>query len=380
MPAIMTNTSHKVPVSLGDRSYDVLIGSGLLADAAASIAPLLNRPFVPVVTDETVAGLHLETLTRSLEAQDIKTVPIVLPAGEATKSFRHLEELLSALMDAGVERTDMVIALGGGVIGDLAGFAAAILRRGVDFIQIPTTLLAQVDSSVGGKTAIDVPQGKNLVGAFHQPRLVLADTGVLATLSDRELRAGYAEVAKYGLIDDAEFFSWLEQNGPALLAGDEALRAQAVMHSVSAKARVVAADEREGGQRALLNLGHTFGHALETAAGYSGDLLHGEAVAAGMGIAFDVSVHLGLCPADNAQRAKAHLRACGLPASLSDLEQRNSLAIPDTDELIRLMGQDKKVSQGRITFILTQGIGRSFICKDADMTRIAEVLSERRAA
>ena len=371
---------HAVPVSLGDRSYDVVIGSGLLARAGETIAPLLTRPFAPIVTDETVAGLHLETLTRALEAEGIRPLPIVLPAGEATKSFHHLEQLLGALMDAGVERTDMIIALGGGVIGDLAGFAAAILRRGVDFIQIPTTLLAQVDSSVGGKTAIDVPQGKNLVGAFHQPRLVLADTGVLTTLSDRELRAGYAEVAKYGLIDDADFFAWLETNGPALLAGDEALRAEAVKHSVAAKARVVAADEREGGQRALLNLGHTFGHALETAAGYSGDLLHGEAVAAGMGIAFDVSVRMGLCPAEDATRAKAHLRACSLPAGLADLEQRNSLTIPDTDEIVRLMGQDKKVSQGRITFILARGIGKSFICKDADMAAIADVLSERQAA
>lgn len=379
MAAIMTQALHTVPVSLGDRSYDVIVGNGLLANAGAQIAPLLKRPFVPVVTDENVAALHLDALTRSLEAAGISCLPIVLPAGEATKSFSHLETLLNALMDAGVERTDMVVAFGGGVIGDLAGFAAAILRRGVDFIQIPTTLLAQVDSSVGGKTAIDVPQGKNLVGAFHQPRLVLADTDVLGTLTPRDLRAGYAEVAKYGLIDDADFFTWLEANGPALLSGDNSLRAQAVKHSVEAKARVVAADEREGGQRALLNLGHTFGHALETAAGYSGDLLHGEAVAAGMGIAFDVSVHMGLCPAEDAQRAKAHLRACDLPAGIADLEARNSLDVPDTDELVRLMGQDKKVSQGKITFILARGIGKSFIAKDVDMNQVAQVLSERRA-
>lgn len=380
MAAIMTTASHTVPVSLGDRSYDVLIGAGLLARAGSTIAPLLKRPFAPIVTDETVAALHLETLTKSLNAAGIRTVPVILPPGEATKSFQHLEELLAALMDAGVERSDMVIAFGGGVIGDLAGFAAAILRRGVDFIQVPTTLLAQVDSSVGGKTAIDVPQGKNLIGAFHQPRLVLADTGVLGTLTMRDLRAGYAEVVKYGLIDDLDFFTWLEANGTALIEGDEDLRAQAVRHSVAAKARVVAADEREGGQRALLNLGHTFGHALETAAGYSGDLLHGEAVAAGMGIAFDVSAHMGLCPPEDAARAKAHLRAAGLPAGISDLEQRNSLDVPDTEELIRLMGQDKKVSGGKITFILARGIGRSFIATDVDMTHVADVLSKRQAA
>jgi len=380
MAGTMTNTSHTVPVSLGERSYDVRIGPGLLANAGAEIAPLLKRPYVPIITDRTVADLHLKTLEQSLAAAGIDSAPIILPPGESTKSFSHLEQVLSALLDAGVERTDMVVALGGGVIGDLAGFAAAILRRGVDFIQIPTTLLAQVDSSVGGKTAIDVTQGKNLVGAFHQPRLVVADTGVLSTLSPRELRAGYAEVVKYGLIDDADFFAWLETNGPALLSGDEELRAEAVKHSVAAKARVVAADERESGQRALLNLGHTFGHALETAAGYSGDLLHGEAVAAGMGIAFDVSAHLGLCPLTEAERAKAHLRATGLPAGIHDLEQRNSLDVPQADELIRLMGQDKKVSAGKITFILARGIGKSFIARDVDMDQVAQVLSKRQAA
>ncbi|MEQ8745873.1 3-dehydroquinate synthase [Pyruvatibacter sp.] len=369
-----------VPVSLGDRSYDVRIGSGLLQAAAGHIQPLLKRPFVLIVTDATVAALHLEPLTRALNDADIKTLPIVLPAGEATKSFAHLEDLLSQLIDAGVERTDMIIALGGGVIGDLAGFAAAILRRGVDFIQIPTTLLAQVDSSVGGKTAIDMAQGKNLVGAFHQPRLVLADIDVLATLDKRELRAGYAEVVKYGLIDDPEFFAWLETNGAQLLDGDTDTRIQAVRRSIAAKARVVAADEREGGQRALLNLGHTFGHALETAAGYSGDLLHGEAVAAGMGIAFDVSVHLGFCPADDAERAKAHLRASGLPAGITDLEKSNRLKVPDADDLIRLMGQDKKVSGGKITFILARGIGQSFIAPDIDMEKVAQVLSNKEAA
>lgn len=369
-----------VHVPLGARSYDVVVGPGLLAQAGSAIAPLLKRPFAAIVTDETVAALHLEALTGSLARAGIESRAIVLPPGEGTKSFAHLEALLTQLIDAGVERTDMVLALGGGVIGDLAGFAAAILRRGVDFIQIPTTLLAQVDSSVGGKTAIDMPQGKNLVGAFHQPRLVLADTGLLATLPAREVRAGYAEVVKYGLIDDAPFFDWLEANAAALLGGDTAARTQAVARSVAAKARVVAADERESGQRALLNLGHTFGHALETALGYDGALLlHGEAVAAGMGLAFDLSVRLGLCPAADAARAKAHLRASGLPAGLADVEKLAGRALPDADELIRLMAQDKKVAQGRITFILTRGIGRAFIARDTDMDAVAALLGERQA-
>jgi len=379
MPPVMTHDHQSVPVNLGARTYEVRIGAGLIAGAGDEIAPLLTRPFAPVVTDATVADLYLAPLMAALDARGIRCVPIVLPAGEATKSFAHLENLLAQLVDAGVERTDTILALGGGVIGDLAGFAAAILRRGVDFIQIPTTLLAQVDSSVGGKTAIDVPQGKNLIGAFHQPRLVLADIDALTTLSARELRAGYAEVAKYGLIDDAPFFAWLETNAAALLAGDRAAQAQAVRRSVAAKARIVAADEREGGQRALLNLGHTFGHALETAAGYSGDLLHGEAVAAGMGLAFDVSVHLGLCPRADAARAKAHLRAAGLPAGLLDLAQRG-LTPPPADRLLDLMRQDKKVSAGNITFILTRGIGRAFIAPDVDTRQVAQVLSERHAA
>ena len=370
-----------VRVPLGERTYDVHVGPGLLATAGDVIAPLLKRPFAAIVTDETVAGLHLAALAASLERAGIRTEIIALPPGEATKSFAHLEDLLSRLIDADVERSDLVLALGGGVIGDLAGFAAAILRRGVDFVQIPTTLLAQVDSSVGGKTAIDVAQGKNLIGAFHQPRLVLADTAVLATLPPRELRAGYAEVVKYGLIDDPAFFEWLEANGPALLAGDADLTTAAVSRSVEAKARVVAADEREGGRRALLNLGHTFGHALETAIGYDGALLlHGEAVAAGMGIAFDVSVRLGLCPEGDAARAKTHLRNAGLPAGLADVETMTGRTLPDAGELIRLMGQDKKVAQGRITFILTQGIGRAFIARDTDMNAVAAVLADRKAA
>ncbi len=375
-----STAARTVHVPLDERAYDVRVGPGLLAAAGDEIKPLLKRDFVAIVTDRTVADLHLGTLTASLDTAGIRHETVILPPGEETKSFSHLEGLLARLMDAGVERSDLVLALGGGVIGDLAGFAAAILRRGVDFLQLPTTLLAQVDSSVGGKTAIDVPQGKNLVGAFHQPRLVLADTGVLATLPPRELRAGYAEVVKYGLIDDPDFFQWLEKNGADLLAGNDDLRAEAVMRSVAAKARVVVADERESGQRALLNLGHTFAHALETAAGYSGDLLHGEAVAAGMGLAFDLSVKLGLCPGQDAERAKSHLRASDLPAGLADLRRDRGLDIPGADELIRLMGQDKKVSGGKITFILARGIGKAFIARDVDMDAVETLLGERQAA
>jgi len=370
-----------VEVPLGARAYEVRIGPGLIAAAGDALGPFLGRPFAAIVTDATVAGLHLDALTASLSAAGIATEVVVLPPGEATKSFAQLEALTSRLLDAGVERSDLIVALGGGVIGDLAGFAAAILRRGVDFVQIPTTLLAQVDSSVGGKTAIDVPQGKNLIGAFHQPRLVLADIGVLATLPARELRAGYAEVVKYGLIDDPAFFAWLEENGRAVIGGDAAALAEAVTRSIAAKARIVGDDERESGPRALLNLGHTFAHALETAAGFDGSaLLHGEAVAAGMGLAFDLSVRLGLCAPADAGRAKAHLRGAGLPAGLADLQRRNRLTLPGAEELIRLMGQDKKVSGGRITFILARGIGDAFIARDVDMDAVAATLAERQAA
>lgn len=348
-----------VRVELGARSYDILVGSGLLLDAGRHIAPLLSRPRVVIVTDGHVAEHHLETLASGLDASGIRHDAVILPPGEQTKDFANLASLVDRLLDLQVERGDLIIALGGGVIGDLTGFAASILRRGADFIQVPTTLLAQVDSSVGGKTGINTRHGKNLVGSFHQPRLVLADIGSLRTLPPREWRAGYAEVVKYGLIDDPAFFAWLEQNGEAVLAGDAAALTHAVVTSCRAKARIVGADERESGQRALLNLGHTFGHALEAELGYSDRLLHGEAVAIGMQIAFDLSVSLGLCPAEDAERLRRHLAATGLAAHAGEL----GVALTP-ERLIDHMAQDKKAKAGRITFVLTKGIGRAFLTRD----------------
>ena len=353
-------TREKVRVDLGDRAYDIIVGQGLIADAAAHIAPLLKRNRVAVVTDENVASRHLDALEKSLAAKNISSTPFILPPGEKTKNFDELQRLIGGLLDAGVERGDLVIALGGGVIGDLTGFAASILRRGVDFAQIPTSLLAQVDSSVGGKTGINVPQGKNLVGAFHQPRLVLADTDALETLPPREFRAGYAEVVKYGLIGDAPFFNWLEANLEKIVSGDVEARTRAIVTSCEAKANIVAQDEREGGVRALLNLGHTFGHALEAATGFSDRLIHGEGVAIGMVMAFDLSTRLGLCPGQDATRAAQHLAAAGLPTRLTDIPGD----LPGAEALIDLMAQDKKVVDGTLTFILARGIGEAFITRD----------------
>ncbi|MEM9123169.1 MAG: 3-dehydroquinate synthase, partial [Pseudomonadota bacterium] len=311
-----------VPVALGDRSYDIHIGPDLLANAPSLIAPYLARSQTAIVTDETVAGLHGQSLQARFEAAGITAPMIAVPAGEASKDLATLGRVSDGLLAAGVERRDTILALGGGVIGDLAGFAAAVLRRGVDFIQVPTTLLAQVDSSVGGKTGVNSSHGKNLIGAFHQPKVVLADTNVLASLPPRELRAGYAEVVKYGLIDDAAFFAWLEQNGRSVLALEPAALTHAIETSCRAKARIVAADEREAGQRALLNLGHTFGHALEAEMGYTGALLHGEAVAIGMAMAFRFSARLGHVSGPDATRVTAHLEAMGLPTHLSFLQER----------------------------------------------------------
>lgn len=363
-------------VELGERSYDILVGTNLIASAGTRMKPVLTRPRAVVVTDETVAKLHLAALEASLDGAGIAHGRIVLPAGEATKDFPHLERLIEELLAQRVERSTMLVALGGGVIGDIAGFAASIVLRGLDFVQIPTTLLAQVDSAVGGKTAINTKRGKNLVGAFHQPRLVLADTGALSTLPKRELLAGYAEVVKYGLIDDAAFFAWLEENGPALIAGDAALRRRAVAASCAAKARIVAMDERETGPRALLNLGHTFGHALEAEAGYGGAVLHGEAVAAGMVMAFDLSVRLGLCPAEDAARVRRHLLTVGLPTGSDILGP----AARGVDRLIGHMRQDKKVKDGRVTFILARGIGRSFIAHDVELDEVRRMLDAAAAA
>lgn len=355
-----------IRVALGERSYDILIEAGALERAGNWLAPYAKgRPFV-VVTDANVARTQLPRLA----ASGLPLDPIVLPAGEGTKSWDQLAGLCNALLERGVERSDHVIALGGGVIGDLTGFAAAILKRGCNFIQLPTSLLAQVDSSVGGKTAINTPAGKNLIGAFHQPSLVLIDPLVLETLPARELRAGYAEVVKYGLIDDFAFFEWCEANGPALLAGDLAARQRAIAHSVASKARIVAADERETtGMRALLNLGHTFGHALEAETGFSDRLLHGEAVAAGMALAFRYSAAAGLCPGQDAARVTAHLRACGMPASLGDAGITASGAT-----LVAHMLHDKKMAAGKLPFLLARGIGQTYLARDIALDDVAAFL------
>ncbi len=344
-------------VDLGVRAYDIVVGIGLMDIAGLLVAPLLERPGAVIITDENVAPLYLGALKESLSAAGIGHSQIILPAGEQTKDFAHLEQLTGMLLERGVERGTILIALGGGVIGDIAGFAAAVTLRGMDFIQIPTTLLAQVDSSVGGKTGINTRQGKNLVGAFHQPRLVLADVGVLDSLPGRQLLAGYAEVAKYGLIGEESFFAWLEENAAGLLGGDISARRRAVVASCAAKAGVVAADERETGQRALLNLGHTFGHALEAQTGYSEALLHGESVAIGCAMAFDLSVDLGLCQAAEAERVRRHLQKVGLPTDLSGLETDSWTA----ERLLDHMRKDKKVRNGQITFILARGIGQAYI-------------------
>lgn len=359
-----------VHVPLGDRSYDIEIGHGLLGRAGGYIAPLLTRPKVAVVTDATVAALHLDALRAGLG--DIEMSHLVLPAGEATKGWPHLQQTVEWLLAEKVERGDMVVAFGGGVIGDLVGFAAAILRRGVRFVQIPTTLLAQVDSSVGGKTAINSPQGKNLIGAFHQPSLVLADVAVLGTLTARDFLAGYGEVVKYGLLGDADFFDWLEHNAPDMAAGDIDKRIEAVRWSCQMKSDIVARDETEKGDRALLNLGHTFGHALEAATGYSDRLLHGEGVAIGCALAFEVSMCLGLCAQEAPSRVRAHLKAMGLKTDLRDIPGD----LPDADGLMTLMGQDKKVTQGTLNYIMARGIGAAFVTSDVDPNVVRATLQD----
>lgn len=362
-----------VPVDLGERSYEVRIGRGLLARAGEQITALAGKRRVAILTDETVAARHLPELQAALAAQGIDAPALALPAGEATKCWARLGEAVEWLLAQKIERKDLVIALGGGVIGDLAGFASAILRRGVRFVQIPTTLLAQVDSSVGGKTGINSPQGKNLIGAFHQPALVLADIDVLGTLSPRDFRVGYGEVAKYGLLGDEGFFDWLETAGPTL-AGDPVALQRAVRHSVGMKAGIVQRDETEQGERALLNLGHTFGHALESATGYSDRLLHGEGVAIGCTLAFDLSARMGLCSQEAPSRVAAHFAAMGLPSRIRDIPGD----LPDDEELIALMGQDKKVQDGKLRFILAHGIGRAFVTDDVDPQALRQVLAQSR--
>jgi 3-dehydroquinate synthase len=358
-----------IPVALGNRSYDVRIERGLLGRAGEILAPLSRGRRMAIVTDANLSQ-HLATLQASLNAAGVESEAIILAPGEATKSWSVLESLTDRLLNMGIERSDHVVALGGGVIGDLVGFATAILKRGCKFVQVPTTLLAQVDSSVGGKTAINTRAGKNLIGAFHQPALVLIDPDTLDTLPARQLRAGYAEVVKYGLIDDPDFFAWCEANGAALLAGDPDARAHAIAHSVAAKARIVAEDETEtSGRRALLNLGHTFGHALEAETGFSDRLFHGEGVAAGMALAYGFSAQQGLCSGVDAARVVAHLRDVGLPASLSDCGISAS-----GDTLVGHMMHDKKREGGTLPFLLTRGIGQTYLDKSVDLRAVAAFL------
>jgi len=359
-----------VPVPLGDRAYDILVGRGLLRDAGPRIAALGGRA-AAIVTDAHVGPLYGQALAAALEGAGLRTCVTTLPPGEATKSFAFLEQACDAVLEARIERGDLVVALGGGVIGDLAGFAAAAVRRGVRFVQVPTTLLSQVDSSVGGKTGINSRHGKNLVGAFHQPSLVIADTALLDTLPARELRAGYAEVAKYGLIDDAGFFAWCEAHWRGIFSGGPE-RDEAVAQSCRAKAAVVVRDEREDGDRALLNLGHTFGHALERITRYdSTRLVHGEGVAIGLNLAFRFSAFLGLCPPADAERVEAHFAAAGLPTRLAQVPGGSGTA----EDLLDAMAQDKKVKGGALTFILARGIGRSFIAPGIGADKVRAFLA-----
>ncbi|WP_346892459.1 3-dehydroquinate synthase [uncultured Roseibium sp.] len=362
-----------VNVDLGERSYGIEIGRGLIEQAGEKIAEILPGSRLAIVTDETVAGLHLDTLKKSLGAAGLDHVVLTVPAGEATKCFAMYERLCDEVLEARLERSDAVVALGGGVVGDLAGFVAASVRRGMKFIQIPTTLLAQVDSSVGGKTGINSRHGKNLIGAFYQPALVLADTAILDTLPLRDFRAGYAEVAKYGLLGDEPFFSWLEDNWQAVFAGGPE-RDEAVARSCQAKADVVAADELESGRRALLNLGHTFGHALESAVAYETvRLVHGEGVAIGMMLAHEFSERLGLIDETVVARVEKHLTEVGLPIRMSEIPGQ----LPPADTLMDIIAQDKKVSRGQLTFILSRGIGETFVEKGVEPETVRTFLEEK---
>jgi len=366
---------ERITVDLGPRSYEIVIGAGLINEAGRYLAPLMRAPRAMIVTDDVVAPLYGQRLESALAEASIACESIVVPSGEQTKDLAHLEGLVEELLDRLIERSTTVIALGGGVVGDLAGFAAAVVLRGVDFIQVPTTLLAQVDSSVGGKTGINTRHGKNLVGAFHQPRCVLVDTATLDTLPRRELLAGYAEVVKYGVIDDPSFFDWLNDHGADVLGGDESARRHAIAMSCRAKARVVAADERESGQRALLNLGHTFAHALEAEKGFGSGLLHGEAVAIGMVMAADLSARRGHCPSEDATRLRRHLTAVGLPTVPPTAGDKAGIS-----RLIDHMRSDKKVSEGRITFVLVNGIGHAYLARDVDLGEVEALLAECAAA
>jgi 3-dehydroquinate synthase len=362
-----------VRVDLADRPYDIAIGRGLLAELGTRMQALRPGTAATLVTDEHVARHHLAGALAALDGAGIRTGRVVVPAGESSKAFARFEEVCDRLLEQRLGRRDLVVALGGGVVGDLAGFAAAAVRRGIDYVQVPTTLLAQVDSSVGGKTGINARQGKNMIGAFHQPVLVLADTALLDTLPPRDFRAGYAEVAKYGLIDDAAFFEWLEGNWPEVFSGGAA-REHAIAVSCRSKAAIVGRDPLERGDRQLLNLGHTFGHALETGAGLSDRLLHGEAIAIGMVLAFEFSVRLGYAKPQDADRVRRHLGAIGLPTDIAQIPGE----IPGADGLMELIAQDKKVNRGELTFILARGIGESFIAPGVDPSEVRAFLSETR--
>ncbi|MFK4511326.1 3-dehydroquinate synthase [Bradyrhizobium daqingense] len=365
-----------VDVALGDRAYDIVIGRGVLTSLGERVARLRPGVRTTIVTDRTVAKHWLEPTEASLAAAGIPTARIVVEEGEISKTYAGLEKVSEALIAAKIERNDLVIALGGGVVGDLGGFAAAILRRGVDFVQVPTSLLAQVDSSVGGKTGINSPQGKNLLGAFHQPVLVIADTAVLDTLSPRQFRAGYAEVAKYGVLGDEAFFAWLEKNHVDIFRGSSA-REHAIATSCRAKAGVVSRDERETGERALLNLGHTFGHALEAATGFSDRLFHGEGVAIGMTLAAQFSAQLGMLGEADAARVERHLVEVGLPTRLQDIAGFAQEGLADADALMALMAQDKKVKRGKLTFILLETVGRAVIAKDVEPALVRDFLKAK---
>jgi 3-dehydroquinate synthase len=365
-----------VDVALGDRAYDIVIGRDALTSLGKRVAALRPGARTAIVTDRTVASYWLARTEASLAQAGVATSHVIVEEGEGSKSYAVLQQVSEALISARIERADLVVALGGGVVGDLAGFAAAILRRGVDFVQVPTSLLAQVDSSVGGKTGINSPQGKNLIGSFHQPVLVVADTAVLDTLSPRQFRAGYAEVAKYGLLGDEAFFTWLEKNYADIFAGGPA-REHAIATSCRAKAAIVARDERENGERALLNLGHTFGHALEAATGFSDRLFHGEGVAVGMVLAAELSAQLGMIAAQDAVRVRRHLADVGLPTAVQEIAGFAQEGLADADALMTLMAQDKKVKRGRLTFILLEAIGRAVISSDVEPSLVRDFLKAK---
>ena len=368
------NVSIKVP--LNDRAYSIEIGQDLLSNISDFISPLLKRQKVVIITDANVSNFHLETLENSFNASGINYSSLTLPPGETTKNWDFLQKTVNFLLKEKVERADIIIALGGGVIGDLVGFAAAILRRGVRFVQVPTSLLAQVDSSVGGKTGINTSNGKNLVGAFHQPSLVIADVDVLNTLQQRDFMSGYGEIIKYGLLGNAKFFTWLEKNGPELFAGDTSARIEAIRMSCQIKVDIVVRDETEQGDRALLNLGHTFGHALEAATGYSNLLLHGEGVAIGCVLAFELSARLGFCSQEAPSRVRSHLRKMGMKTDISEING----SLPESEALLLLMAQDKKVVDGKLNFILAKDIGRSFVTPDVDRSVVLSVLNDSKQA